>query len=434
MDGMRGKGETTLSSETNSAARRRDFLRAVGGVGLAAGTVGTAAARQGRDNFKLGVVTSLSGDLRFGGQVTRRGYELWKQAVNEQGGIQVGGSSHQVELVYADAQSNPSTGADAASRMISQQNVDAVLGPYSSNVTLAVVPIMEQNRMPHITGSAESPQIWEQQPKYTFGTIPTVSIIADRATSDILGLDPQAQSVYVTGVNEPFSKSTAQAMRKAARDADVEVLGYELFPRGTDYANVVTQAKNAGPDLHLHGGHIGSHVNLVNAAQQLDYSPNGMMFHYGVNTDSFKDGAGNGAAYTFGATVWLPQVQRSGGILYDTPQAYVEVSQSTFQTAPDYTQAGSTAAGIVFGEAFKQLGASPPLNQQQKDELVSILEGIEVNTFYGTVSFDNEGQYYHNNTQTSPLAIQLDQDGSPVIVGSEGGGEPTYPVPPWSER
>jgi branched-chain amino acid transport system substrate-binding protein len=345
---MRGNGETTRSGEsnTNSAARRRDFLKAVGGVGVAGTATGYLGVRQERDNFKLGVVTSLSGDLRFGGQVTRRGYELWKQAVNEQGGIEVGDSSHQVELVYADAKSNPSTGADAASQMISQQNVDAVLGPYSSNVTLAVVPIMEKNQMPHITGSAESPQIWEQQPQYTFGTIPTVSIIADRAASNILGLDPQAESVYITGVNEPFSKSTAEAMRTAAKNADVEILGYELFPRGTDYTNVVTQGKNAGPDLHLHGGHIGSHVNLVNAAKQLDYSPNGMMFHYGVNTDSFKDGAGDGAAYAFGATVWLPQVERAGGTLFETPQAYVEASQSEFDTAPDYTPAAVDPAWV----------------------------------------------------------------------------------------
>lgn len=433
---MRGNGEATHGNDNGSdrASGRRDFLRAVGGVGVAGATTGYLGVRQERDTFKLGVVTSLSGDLRFGGQVTRRGYELWKQAVNDQGGIEVGESSHEVELVYADAQSNPSTGADAASRMVSQENVDAVLGPYSSNVTLAVVPIMEQNRMPHITGSAESPQIWEQQPKYTFGTIPTVTIIADRAATDLLGVDPQAESVYVTGVDEPFSKSTAEAMRTAAENADVELLGYELFPRGTDYTNVVTQAKNADPDLHLHGGHIGSHVNLVNAARQLDYNPNGFMLHYGVNTDSYKEGAGPGAAFTFGATVWLPQVERTGGVLFDTPQDYVDASEAEFETAPDYTQAGSTAAGIVYGEAFEQLGASPPLDQQQKDELVSILEEIEVETFYGTVSFETEGEYYHNNVETEPLAIQLNQDGSPVIVGSEGDAELTYPVPSWSER
>lgn len=432
---MRGNGEATRISETKKATDRRDFLKVVGGAGIAGTTMGYLSARQERDTFKLGVVTSLSGDLRFGGQVTRRGYELWKRTANEQGGIEVEGNSYEVELIYADAQSNPSTGADAASRMISQENVDAVLGPYSSNVTLAVVPIMERERMPHITGSAESPQIWEQQPKYTFGTIPTVTIIATRAATDILNLEPQAESVYITGVNEPFSKSTAQAMRTAAEDANVEILGYELFPRGTDYTNVVTEAKNAGPDFHFHGGHIGSHTNLVNAARQLDYNPNGFMFHYGVNTDSFKEGAGeNGAMYSFGATVWLPQVERTGGVLFDTPTDYVEAAEAAFDGTPDYTQAGSTAAGIVFGEAFKQLGASPPLSQQQKDELVSILEEIEVETFYGTVNFDTEGQYYHNNSETQPLAIQLDEDGSPVIVGSEGGSQPTYPVPPWSER
>lgn len=426
--------EDTHGSDRKGATRRRDFLKGVGGVGVAGTTMGYLGGRQERDTFKLGVVTSLSGDLRFGGQVTRRGYELWRQVVNEQGGLEVDGSSHEVELVYADAQSNPSTGADAASRMVSQENVDAILGPYSSNVTLAVVPIMERAQMPHITGSAESPQIWEEQPQYTFGTIPTVTIIADRAASEIINLEPQAESVYITGVNEPFSKSTAEAMRTAAQNADVEVLGYELFPRGTDYTNVVTEAKNADPDLHLHGGHIGSHTNLINAASQLDYNPNGFMFHYGVNTDSYKQGAGDGSAFTFGATVWLPQVERTEGVLFDTPQSYVDASEAAFETTPDYTQAGSTAAGIVFGEAFKQLGASPPLSQQQKDELVSILEEIEVNTFYGTVNFETEGQYYHNNIETEPLAIQLDQDGSPIIVGSEGETEPTYPVPTWSER
>lgn len=431
---MGGDVDETRGSQGRATTRRRSFLKGVGGIGVAGTTTGYLDGVQERDTFKLGVVTSLSGDLRFGGQVTRRGYELWKQVVNEQGGLEVGGSSHEVELVYADAQSNPSTGADAASRMVSQENVDAVLGPYSSNVTLAVVPIMEQARMPHITGSAESPQIWEGQPQYTFGTIPTVSIIADRATTDILGLEPAAESVYITGVNEPFSKSTAEAMRSAAENANVEVLNYELFPRGTDYTNVVTEAKNADPDLHLHGGHIGSHTSLVNAAQELDYNPNGFMFHYGVNTDSFKEGAGDGAPYTFGATVWLPQVERTGGILFDTPQSYVDASESAFETTPDYTQAGSTAAGIVFGEAFKQLGASPPLSQQQKDELVSILEEIEVETFYGTVNFETEGEYYHNNVETEPLGIQLDQDGSPVIVGPEAETEPTYPMPPWSER
>lgn len=433
-----------MAQDSQRQTNRRSFLKATGTAAGVTGLTSLAGCSErlgggdlpDRDYFKLGVVTSLSGDLRFGGNVTRRGYELWKQAVNRQGGIEVDGSQYEVRLVYADAQSDPSAGADAASRMISEEQVDAVLGPYSSGVTLAVSPIMDKEKVPHITGSAESPDIWKEGFEYTFGTIPTVSIIANEAAKPLFDFSPNPESVYITGVNTPFSRATAEAFRTAVEEAGLEVAGFELFPRDADYSNVVSKAKSTDPDLHLHGGHIGSHVNLVKAASELNYNPDGFMCHYGVNTDSFKSGAGSSGNYMFGATVWLSSVERSGGVLFESPQAYTDEAEAAYNSAPDYTQAGSTAAGIVFGEAFKQMGATPPLTQEQKDELVGVLEDIEVNTFYGNVSFETGGEYHHNNITTSPLAIQLGKSGSPTIVGPAdvATGEPTYPVPTWNER
>lgn len=424
-----------------SKRTRRQYLKASGaaalGVGIA-GCTGRSGAGGGgdRDFYKLGVVTSLSGDLRFGGNVTKRGYDLWADSVNQQGGLEVDGEQYDVQLEYADAQSSPSTGADAASQMISGENVDAVLGPFSSNVTLSVCPIMEQNQMPHITGSAESPEIWKQQFEYSFGTIPTVTIIGREATTALMNLEPQPESVYITGVNEPFSKSTAESMRTGAEEAGVDVLNYELFPRDTDYSNVISPAKSAGPDLHLHGGHIGSSVKLINAAGQLDYTPDGFLMHYGINTDSFREGVGDSAPYTFGATVWLPGLERSGGVMFDTPQDYADAANAAFNSPPDYTQAGSTTAGVVYGEALKELGSAPPLSESDQDELIGILEEIDLDTFYGQVSFETEGDFYHNNINTQPLLIQLNEEGEPLIVGpeSEAVDDPTYPAPSWDER
>ena len=54
----------------------------------------------------------------FGGNLTRRGYDLWAEVINEQGGVEVGGERFQVEMFYGDDQSNPATGADAAERLI----------------------------------------------------------------------------------------------------------------------------------------------------------------------------------------------------------------------------------------------------------------------------------------------------------------------------
>jgi len=90
----------------------------------------------------------------------------------------------------------------------------------------------------------------------------------------------------------------------------------------------------------------------------------------------------------------------------------------------------------VFQEAFKELGAAPPLSQEEKDELIGVLEGIDVNTFYGDVTFETGGDYYHNNVDTQTLLIQLDENGSPLIVGPEESAtdDPDYPAPPWGDR
>lgn len=89
-------------------------------VGLA---LGPTEAQQA-PVFKVGVVTSLSGEMNFGGNVTKRGYDLWADTVNEAGGVAIGGKRYKVQLVYGDDQSSPATAAIAAERLIIQEKVD----------------------------------------------------------------------------------------------------------------------------------------------------------------------------------------------------------------------------------------------------------------------------------------------------------------------
>lgn len=416
---------------------RRTFLKTTMAAGTAVGLAGLAGpvAAQ-RDHFRIGVVTSLSGDLRFGGHVTRRGYDLWERTINDQGGIEVGDERYEVALEYGDARSEPGTGADVAVRLIEGEDVDVLLGPYSSPVTLAVAPITDREEVPHITGSAESPDIWLEQYEYTFGTIPTVTIIAGEVTEGLLQLEPEADSAYITGVEDPFTRDAAEAMRDTAEEVGIEVLGYELFPAGSDWTSPVSAAAAEDPDFHMHGAHIADNVDFTTAAADLDYTPNGIFQHYGVETDSYHDGAGDLAEYIFGASVWLPGIDRPGGPLFDSPEAYAEESQVHFETVPDYTQAASTAAGIVYQEALGELGSEPPLTGDDRAELIGILEEISVETFYGTVEFETEGEFYHNNIATDPIGIQLREDLAPEIVTPEDlqTVEPEYPVPPWDER
>ena len=125
--------------------------------------VAPQGALAARDYFKIGVITSLSGGLATGGNITKQGYDLWAAKVNEAGGIEINGKKYPVKLIYGDAQSEPSQAASAAERLATQEKIDCALGPYSSGVTLAAAPVLEKYKIPLITGSAESPLIWKQK-------------------------------------------------------------------------------------------------------------------------------------------------------------------------------------------------------------------------------------------------------------------------------
>jgi branched-chain amino acid transport system substrate-binding protein len=434
---MTDRLDPTTTNRTRTHLGRRALLTTGGALGLTglAGCAGGIGGGSSRDTFRFGIVTSLSGPLRYGGQVTKRGYDLWKKTINEQGGIEVGGERYEVEFVYADAKSDPSAGADATQQMIDNDDVDAMLGPYSSQVPLAMGPILQKNQMPCITGSSESPELWRSEFEYLFGTIPSVNVFVGSVTEKFLSLDPAAENVYITGVNGPFSKSAAEGMRTGAEAAGVDVLDFQLYPVEADRSNIVTKAKSENPDVHMNAGNIDSNAKFMSAAKEFGYSPNGFFQHYGINTPGFKN-VGEAAKYTFGATLWLPQSGRSGGALWGDSATYTEAFRAEYDKAPDYTEAASSATGVVYQQALAELGAEPPLSKDEQVQLVEILENVSIDTFWGTIDYEADGENYHNNVTTDPLTIQLDSELNAKIVAPESmsEGTPTYPIPTWDER
>ncbi|MFZ1200635.1 MAG: amino acid ABC transporter substrate-binding protein [Desulfobacterales bacterium] len=393
------------------------------------------AALAERDYYKVGVITSLSGDLATGGNVTKRGYDLWAQTVNAAGGIEIDGKKFKVELVYGDAQSKPDQGASAAERLAAQEQVDFVLGPYSSGVTLAAAPVLEKYKIPMITGSAESPMIWLQKFYYTFGTIPPVNYTGASPIETLTALDPPPKSAMILGSNDTFSKATAEAFKEAAEKAGIEIKKFNIVPAGQDLMSFMSVAKALKPDLVAFGGHDEELINLVKALLQINYTPKALLMHYGVTEPAFVEALGKNAEQVFGASVWTETVHAKGDYLWADAAAYAKDAEAAFKVPADYTQAGSTAAGIAFQAALGQIKAAPPLDEAKREALVKALEKLDIQTFYGRVKFAEKGAYYHANIGLSPLTVQI-QGGKPVIVGppAEAQSAPQYPMTPWDKR
>ncbi len=404
----------------------------LGAVMLAAGLAWGGGQR---DYFKVGVITSLSGDLATGGNVTKRGYDLWAKAVNAQGGIEIGGKRYRVKLYYADAQSEPSQGASGAERLITQEGVDFLLGPYSSGVTLAVAPVIEKYRVPMITGSAESPLIWRQKFRYTFGTIPPVNYTGSTPINVLAALKPAPRTAIILGSNDAFSKATAEAFKAASEKAGIRVLKYNIVPAGQDLIPLLSAAKVMRPDLIAFGGHDEELINLVKALRQINYTPKALLMHYGVTEPAFVEALGKDAEDVFGASVWTPTLHTRGEILWKDAASYAKEAEATYGVPADYTQAGCSAAGIAFQAALQKAGVTPPLDGAEREALLNALEELDIQTFYGRIRFAREGEYYHANVGLNALTVQI-QGGVPVIVGPAEYAEAKarYPMKPWSER
>lgn len=397
--------------------------------------IGTADADETRDYFKIGVITSLSGDLATGGNVTKRGYDLWAQTVNEQGGIEIDGKKYPVKLFYADAQSEPAVGASAAERLATQEKVDFVLGPYSSGVTLACAPVLEKYRIPMITGSAESPLIWRQKFRYTFGTIPPVNYTGSIPIETLSRLDPAPKTAIILGSNDAFSKATAEAFKASAETRGIKVLKFDIVPAGQDLTPYMSVAKATRPDLIAFGGHDEELINLVKALRQIDYTPKALLMHYGVTEPAFVEALGKDAEGVFGGAVWTGNLKTHGTVLWADARTYADAALKAFNVPADYTQAGSSAAGLAFQAAIQKIKATPPLSEQEREELVQALEQLDLDTFYGKINFADEGEFYHANVGLTPLTIQI-QQGHVKIVGPKEYAESAaiYPLKPWKER
>ena len=118
-------------------------------------SLGGVPAPGAEDVIVLGAAVSLTGKYALNGTNTKNGYELAVREVNDNGGVKVGGRSYRLVVRYYDDESTPARGTELAERLIKQDGVKFMLGPYSSGLTKAILPVVEKYKVPMIEGNGD---------------------------------------------------------------------------------------------------------------------------------------------------------------------------------------------------------------------------------------------------------------------------------------
>src|SRR4051812_21726059 len=114
---------------------------------LAAGLSMSAAAQ---DVITFGAALSLTGKTSTEGRLVKEGYDMYVKYINAKGGIRVAGKPHKVAIKYYDDQSDANTSAKLYEKLITEDGIKLLLGPYSSGITFPASAIAEKYQVPMI--------------------------------------------------------------------------------------------------------------------------------------------------------------------------------------------------------------------------------------------------------------------------------------------
>src|SRR6201996_5403922 len=176
-------------------------------LALALSLAVTAAVPVAADDNTIvfGAALAATGSVAREGELTKEGYEFWKDWINSHGGMKVGGKMYKVDIKYADDESNPQTAARLVEKFVSQDKVNFILGPYGSANSATAAAVVERLKVPMVEGNGAAQSIFSQGFKYTFAVLAPGRKYLQGIIEMALLQKPKPKTVAVVTANDAFS-------------------------------------------------------------------------------------------------------------------------------------------------------------------------------------------------------------------------------------
>ncbi len=414
----------------SSYIRTRFLRHAAGSVLVAAGLTVAAASAQAQDKITLGSAISLTGKYSTNGEHTRNGYDLAVERINERGGVKVGDKTYELEIVYYDDESTPARGAQLAERLINQDGVKFLLGPYSSGLTKAIAPVTEKYGIPMVEGNGAARSLFTQGYKYLFAVLATsdqyltsaVTLAAELAEKE--GRDPSSLTLAGAFENDPFSQDVRAGVLADAEKYGIEVvIDDQLPPELNDMAATLTKVRALKPDILVVSGHAKGAALAIRQIQEMQIDVPILAMTHCDSADVIGK-FGDAAEYTLCASQWAPSLSYSDDD-FGSASDYAKDFEAKYGYEPPYQAAESTASVQTFVDAIERAGSLDP--KAVRDALAE----TDMQTFYGNIKFDETGKNI-----AKPMVLFQVQDGEYRVVAplKWASSEILYPRPNWSDR
>ncbi|EDP75121.1 amino acid ABC transporter substrate-binding protein [Hydrogenivirga sp. 128-5-R1-1] len=370
--------------------------------------------------LRLGAAVSFTGKYAKEGELLKKGYELWKETVNSRGGVKVGDKRYRVEIVYYDDQSDPRTTAKLVEKLITEEGIRFILGPYGSSQVFASAGVVEKHRALMVQGGGASSKIYKQGYKHVFGVFNVASDYGKNLIELAVSLKPKPKSVAIIYEKDIFSEDAARGALKTAKRHGLRVVLFESYPKGTqDLSSLMLKLRLKKPEVVIGAGHFKDSVLVVKQLKQFRINPKFLGLTVGPPVPAFVKALGKDAEFIFGPVQWTKAFSYKDP-LFGSTRGYVKAFRKKYGEEPEYHAAGGTAAALALQLALERAGSL------DIDRVREALLSMKEETFYGIIGFDETGKI-----NTKPMAVIQIQGGKPLTVYPFQEAEPVYPKPAW---
>ena len=382
------------------------------GAAIAVALAFGAPASAADDIITLGSAISITGKYSQEGKNASDGYNFAVKRINDMGGVKVAGKTYKLEIKYYDDESTPARTAQLLERIINQDGIKFILGPYGSGPTKAAAPVTEKYKIPMVEAEGASRSLFTQGYRYMFAALstsdqylaPVIDLAAELAQKG--GKKPADLKIGMAFENDPFSLDVREGVVDEAKKHGMKIVVDDKMPRDlSDISATLTKIKALKPDIIVFSGHTKGATTATRQMKEMEVNASIVAL---THCESAKLTTQFGAASegVLCPTQWAETLKYKDGVFgtaMDYNKAFL-AAHPEYKIVP-YQVAQASAVIEIWADAFRRASSLDP------EVLRDALAKTEMETFYGHIKFSAVG-----NNIAKPMVLRQIQGGNYVVV------------------
>ena len=368
--------------------------------------------------IRVGISLPLTGDFTEPGEGVQRGYELWADKVNENGGL----LGREVELIIRDDGSDPNKVVSDYERLINVENVDLVFGPFSSLLVVPSSEVAEKYEMLFVQPAGAAPEVFDRGLEYLFYAAPAVADDHGKFFNEYILSLPEGERPETAAypeLDDPFAQGTAEGIRTALEAGGIETVFKEVYPPDQgDFAPIASKIAASGAELVVGGTQYEDCVNLIRALQELDYQPKAVISSTGPTLTSFGEAVGDAAEGIMAPVGYHAMAD------FPTNPEFVAAYEEEYGDLPTEDPANAFTVGQIVQQAVEEVGSV-----EDQDALRDYIRDNEFETIVGPLSFNERGE-----PQSAHMILQWQNGRIEIVLPDDEqvkSAEMIFPKPAW---